>query len=310
MKRFILKVLLFCACAVVMDMAFGQFFSYMRAHAKGGSTANCEYIANRATDDIIILGSSRATHHYSPSIIEDSLGIRCYNCGEEGNGVILAYGRLKMLTNRYKPKLVLYEITPGYDYGILDQNSKYLGYLRAYYSKNGIREVFDDFDDNLSFLKMRSYMYQNTSRLFPDLYDNLAYRDNHKGYSPLYGHMEDTVALAARSIGQDFTIDRLKLEYLEKVIDLCETNQIPIIFMISPRYGVKDHNLTEYLPAISLCERHGVSVFNFIFSPSISDHAEFFQDEGHMNYKGAEIYSRMVIERVLKSYFKHNNGKE
>lgn len=55
----------------------------------------CEYIANKATDDIIILGSSSATHHYVLQIIEDSLGLSCYNCGEEGNGVVLAYGRLK-----------------------------------------------------------------------------------------------------------------------------------------------------------------------------------------------------------------------
>ena len=150
MKKFLLKVLLFFACVVVMDLAFGQFFSFWRTHAKGGSTANCEYIANRATEDIIILGSSRATHHYVPQIIEDSLGMSCYNCGEEGNGVVLAYGRLKMLTDRYKPRLVIYEITPGYDYGTKEPNNKYLGYLRAYYNKDGISELFNDFDGDLS----------------------------------------------------------------------------------------------------------------------------------------------------------------
>ena len=115
MKKFLLKVVLFLACVVIMDLVFGYGFSWLRSHAKGGSTANCEYIANRVEEDIIILGSSRATHHYIPQIIEDSLGMSCYNCGEEGNGVILAYGRLKMLTNRYKPQLILYEITSGYD---------------------------------------------------------------------------------------------------------------------------------------------------------------------------------------------------
>ncbi len=131
MKRFLLKVLLFFACVVVMDNVLGYGFSWLRVNAKGGSTANCEYIANRANEDIIILGSSRAAHHYVPKIIEDSLGMSCYNCGEEGNGVILAYGRLKMLTNRYKPKLIMYEITPGYDYGTIEPNTKFLGYLRS-----------------------------------------------------------------------------------------------------------------------------------------------------------------------------------
>ena len=63
MKKFFLKVLLFFACVVAMDFVFGFGFSWLRSHAKGGSTANCEYIANKSKDDIIILGSSRATHH-------------------------------------------------------------------------------------------------------------------------------------------------------------------------------------------------------------------------------------------------------
>lgn len=149
MKRFIAKVLFFFSLVVLMDITFGFVFSALRAYAKGGSTENCEYIDNRSTDDIIILGSSRATHHYVPQIIEDSLGVSCYNCGEEGNGIVLAYGRYKMLTGRYKSRLIIYEVTPGYDYGTNEPNTKYLGYLRPYYKKIGIKEIFDDFDDEL-----------------------------------------------------------------------------------------------------------------------------------------------------------------
>lgn len=299
MKKFLFKVLLFFACVVVMDLAFGQYFSFLRTHAKGGSTANCEYIANRATDDIIILGSSRATHHYVPQIIEDSLGMSCYNCGEEGNGVVLAYGRLKMLTNRYKPKLVLYELTPGYDYGTKEPNNKYLGYLRAYYNKEGISELFDDFDDNLSWLKMRSKMYQNTSRLLPDLFDNVSYRDNHKGYEPLSGQIKDTTIQRNSSDNKEMAIDSLKLSYVENVIKLCQNEQILVIFIISPRYGMKEIDMSIYEPALSLCQKHGVPVYNYICCPSISEHPEFFQDEGHMNSNGAEKYTNLLVKNVL-----------
>ena len=299
MKKFLLKVLLFFACVVVMDLAFGQFFSILRTHAKGGSTANCEYIANRATDDIIILGSSRASHHYVPQIIEDSLGMSCYNCGEEGNGVVLAYGRLKMLTTRYNPQLIIYEITPGYDYGTSEPNNKYLGYLRAYYNKDGISELFDNFDNDLSWLKMRSKMYQNTSRVLPDILDNVIYRDNHKGYEPLLGQIKETSIQTTIADGKEKAIDSLKLSYVEKVIELCQKEQIQILFVISPRYGIKENNMSGYEPALSLCQKHGVPVYNFICCPSISEHPEFFQDEGHMNSKGAEVYTHFFVKNVL-----------
>lgn len=301
MRKFLLKVLLFFACVVVMDLAFGQFFSYLRAHAKGGSTANGEYIANRATDDIIILGSSRATHHYVPQIIEDSLGVTCYNCGEEGNGVVLAYGRLKMLTNRYKPKLVLYELTPGYDYGSSEPNNKYLGYLRAYYDKEGISEIFDDFDDELSWLKMKSRMYQNTSRLLPDLVDNITFRDNHKGYEPLSGQMNKMIEQSVTPDSQPMSIDSLKLSYVKKVIELCLGKQVPIYFIISPRYGIKESDISIYEPALSICEDYKVPVYNYISCPSVSEYPEYFQDEGHMNRKGAEAYTTLLVNNVLKN---------
>ena len=51
MKKFLLKVLLFFALVVVMDFAWDGVFSWLRSHAKGGSTENCEYIANRCESE-------------------------------------------------------------------------------------------------------------------------------------------------------------------------------------------------------------------------------------------------------------------
>ena len=298
MKKFLLKVLLFFAFVVILDFVFGFVFSWLRIHAKGGSTANCEYIANYANEKLIILGSSRAAHHYIPHIIEDSLGVSCYNCGEEGNGVVLAYGRLKMLIDRYKPKLILYEITPGYDFGTIEPNTKFLGYLRPYYNKDGIKEIFADFDDDLYSLKMVSKMYQNTSRLLPNIVDNIVFRDNMKGYSPLYGKMNITNYSPDKP--KEMEIDSLKLNYVEKVIELAQNNNIPIIFMISPRYGGQS-SIDNYEPALHLCEKHDVRVCNYINCPDIANNEVYFQDAGHMNHEGAFAYTNLLIKEILNN---------
>ena len=303
MKSFFLKVFLFFACVVVMDILFGKVFLYLRAHAKGGSTANCEYIANSANEDIIILGSSRATHHYIPQIIEDSLGVTCYNCGEEGNGIVLAYGRLIMLTNRYKPQLVIYELTPSYDYEKTESNSKYLGYLRPYYEVNGIRGIFDDFDDELSSLKMNSSMYRNTGKLLPNLVDNIIKRDNQKGFAPLYGRM--SIISRNSSAKNKNEVDSLKLSYMERMIVDARRNHIPLIFMVSPCYNT-DNYYIDLEPALSLCEKYGISLYNYIDYKPISDHLDYFQDEEHLNVDGAIAYTNIIIEEVLDSLI---NGK-
>ena len=291
MKKFLLKVLLFFALVVVMDFAFG--FSWLRGHAKGGGTANREYIANRCEDDIIILGSSRATHHYIPKIIEDSLGLSCYNCGEEGNGIVLAYGRLKMLTERYKPKLILYEITPGYDYGTSEPNNRYLGYLRPYYDKDGIREIFDDFDDELSCLKMKSKMYQNSSNLLPYITNNLVYKDTRKGYEPLYGEMEAPKEQSAKIVNP-MEIDSLKLSYLEKMIQLCQNMDIPLVFIVSPWYKY-DEGVEKFTPAFEVCKGYEIPMYNMINEPSICNSYELFHDANHLNDKGASKYTQSIL---------------
>lgn len=301
MKKFLLKVLLFFALVVVMDFAFGLVFSWLRTHAKGGSTANCEYIANNAEEDIIILGSSRAAHHYVPQIIEDSLGLSCYNCGEEGNGIVLAYGRFEMLAQRHKPKLIIYEMTPGYDFGTEEPNTKYLGYLRPYYNKQGIKTIFSDFDDGFSFLKMQFKMYQNTGKLLPNIVDNILLRDNNKGYAPLFGEINQNKH-SVESKENSMEIDSLKLSYVEKLISEAQKMDIPIVFMISPKYGMYSDS-SAYNPEIALCKKYNVPYYNMINDETFASKAVYFQDIGHMNDKGAMAYTQMVVKDVLCNYF-------
>ena len=302
MKKFLLKVLLFFVLVVVMDFAWGSVFTWLRSHAKGGSTANCEYIANRCEDDIIIFGSSRATHHYVPQIIEDSLGMSCYNCGEEGNGIVLAYGRFKMLTNRYKPKLVIYEMTPEFDFGTQDPNTKYLGYLRPYYSKEGVKPIFNSFDDELSFLKMQSKMYQNTGKLLPNLVDNVICRSNNMGYDSLFGTIDiDNTKNPVKKGEGNMSVDSLKLSYVEKMIIDAKKQNVPIVFMMSPKFGM-DTRTVSFEPEITLCERYDIPYYNFLNYEPIADHPYYFQDRDHLNNDGAAAYTQMIVKAVLNKY--------
>jgi len=300
MKKLLLKLALFSVLMVVADILCGFAFYHLRGHAKGGSTANCEYIANKSIDDIVILGSSRATHHYIPQIIEDSLGVTCYNCGEEGNGIVLAYGRYKQLISRYKPKLIIYEVTPSYDYLDVEPNNRYLRYLRPYYDQEGVSELIDDFGGELISIKMLSRMYQNTSRLLPNIIDNIIYRDNRKGFSPLYGTFKP---LANQTeIEENHPIDQKKLNYLEQLIIETQAEHVPLWFIVSPCYE-DNSDISVYQPATSLCEKYNVPFLLFKDLEGIFDNPAFFQDRVHMNIDGAERYTSFICS-LIKEFMK------
>lgn len=77
------------------------------------------------------MGSSRASHHYVPEIISEKLGMSCFNAGQDGNGIILQYGRWKMLSERYTPKLIIYDINPGFDM-VVNDNMTYVDRLKPF----------------------------------------------------------------------------------------------------------------------------------------------------------------------------------
>ena len=142
MKKYLLRITLFFIIVAFVDIAFGKVCDYLRDHTNGGFSGNIHYICEECRDDIIMMGSSRMRHHYVPQVFEDSLGMSCYNAGIDGNGIILSYGFLQMILQRYSPKLIIYDVT-GFDMYV-DDNAKYLEMLRPYYDKSGISDIFCD----------------------------------------------------------------------------------------------------------------------------------------------------------------------
>lgn len=115
MKKFFKKVIIFIIGLVCLDFLIGQIGRYLVAHAKGGDTKLSNYICHQMKDQCVVFGSSRGMHHYDPNIISNSLGLSCWNCSLDGNGIILMYGRYKMLSARYTPKLIVYDVQAGFD---------------------------------------------------------------------------------------------------------------------------------------------------------------------------------------------------
>ena len=300
MKKFVLKVVLFFVLVVAMDFFFGHVFSFMRTHAKGGTTANCEYIANACKEDIIILGSSRAKHHYIPQIIQDTLGLSCYNCGEEGSGIVLAYGRYRQIVERKTPKLIIYEVTPEYDYYLHDADSKYLSPLRPYYSQPCIRALVNDFGGELERLRMLSGMYRNNSKLLSYTLDLVKSPSQTNGYSPLSGQL-DTVRLCdLKTVDKGELFDEHKYRYLEELLKEAKLSKIPILMVVSPIYSFSQ-NKKDYGPARYLCDKYNIPFIDLRNLSELSENPFFFQDVEHLNDNGARAYT-MFFAQQLKQW--------
>ena len=139
MRNFLIKSAIFLTLCGLLDFGLGKIFGYLTVHATGGYTKRDNFISDEVDANILIFGSSRAAHHYVPSILSDSLDMSCYNCGLDGNGIIYGYGKLKTITARYYPKIVILDIQPTFDL-FTNDNCKYLA-LAAVLSISGSRFI-------------------------------------------------------------------------------------------------------------------------------------------------------------------------
>ena len=171
MKKFVSKVIWFLIGLVVLDVLVGLGARYLVGHAKGGDTGLNNYICHEMKDECIVFGSSRGMHHYDPNIIADSLGMSCWNCSLDGNGIILMYGRYKMLSARYTPKMLIYDVQTSFDL-LENDNHKYLRNLRYYYDDPGVDSIFWRVDP-LERLKMLSNCYRYNYQWLQLISDNI-----------------------------------------------------------------------------------------------------------------------------------------
>ena len=306
MKQFLIKIGIFFVLVVAADFLLGAAFTSLVARATEGDNGRNNYICDKTNEDILIFGSSRAIHHYNPQILSDSLGMTCYNCGQDGNGAILNYGRYHLINQRYHPQLVIYDVSAGFDLLAGDDNHKYLGWLKAYYDRDGMDEIFNDVDP-LEGIKMNSWLYRYNSKFTQIVFDNIHPMQSSgiNGFRPIVGEM-DTLKISRNSLEDTIvSYDSLKIAYLMKFIN--ESKDTKLIFTISPSWNGMDEKPFDTIKF--LCKERNIPLINYSNHSKYVHHNEFFADGAHLNQRGAEEYSKDIVTELRKYMrFKDNSS--
>lgn len=294
MKKYICKIILFFFAVAIIDVLFGIVCQYLNNNSKGGGVKSRYYVCKETNEDVLVFGSSRAKSHYVPDIIEDSLGMTCYNTGEDGNGIILSYGYLKMITERYSPQLIIYDV---YRFDIdEDDNMKYLDLMKPYYYEKGIDSIFWSVNPKMRLMMFSNLYRYNTTciRLVGDYVHPMSVYP--KGYFGITKTMDFEPEIIEDPCGD---VDSLKIYYFEKFIQLIRQKEISLVCCMSPLYKAciqKDC----YTPIIQLCNKYDVPFIYLGDNPEISCNKNFFGDRIHLNENGAKLYTEKVIDTIKK----------
>lgn len=303
MCKFLFKVGLFFLLIVIFDVFFGYTMDSITKRIDIGGTGCDNYICDKMTDDLVVFGSSRAEHHYNTQMMSDSLGYSCYNAGEGGCGIILAYGRLLMILERYTPKTIIYEVTPGFDYLDWKDKENNLSRLKPRYYRPGIDSIFWAVDSNERY-KMISGMYRHNS-IF--LQNSIVYlfrlttSNGIKGFRPTDGEM-DVMKIKEDKKQYDskegYMYDTLKIHYLHKFVEI--TKDLNLLFVVSPMWYGQDTLVLE--PIKQICKKKNICLIDYSNSPKYVHRNEYFKDGTHLNARGADEFTKDLIVYLRKRY--------
>ena len=296
MKKIGKKLLLLLLIIVGIDQGYGVVCRHLISHAKGGSVYLNNYICDSITADVLIFGSSKAKNQYDPKILEDTLGMSVFNCGTHGMGMIYNYGRWKIISKRYVPKVLVYEMLPIVDFMIRDDNTIFINPLRPYYGKvEGIDSIFWKVDATEKF-KMWSKTYQ-----YHDFLEYLScYRGGKQpgnGYNiPANTRLDPTTLEPEKDF--QYELDSVKWYYAEKFVKEV-SGRTQLIMAVSPMYSFHDDHggLTKIK---ELCKKYDVPVIDHFCDPEFVDNPDLYIDMAHLNRDGSVKWSKKIASELKR----------
>ena len=285
------------AAFLLLDAGFGFVMETAQSHAMGGDTKNRYYIQNECKDSVLIMGSSRANHHYISDSIAKRFGVPVYNCGIDGYGIVLAYSFLNnIIENGGRPRLIIYDFFPWVDLYVNTDSSRALNFLRPVYNRRGIKEIIDDIDTN-EYVKLNLASYRFNSIFIQILYDAIVQQPFAKGYKPLHGTITSEFRHVEKSAEE---LDSINVKYFKKFLTLADEYDIEIVFVTSPYFHEYKTTSEDANELRDLMGEREFLYITFKNDTAFTGHKELFDDPVHLNHIGAKNFTAAFLDSINK----------
>ncbi len=284
-----------------LDFISGAIIKHFYFRQTSGPEFVTTYSIEKTNADILIFGSSRANHHYYLGVFEQKLKMSCHNAGRDGFDIPYHYALLKAILKRYTPKIIILDLNSDEFHKIQGSYDKLSALLPYYKDHPEIRRIVDLISKNEKF-KMMSHIYPFNSTLSYIILGNTKYnqkrRNEINGYVPIKKVWRGP--LNTYTISDNYELDSVKIRLFESFIKDCCTAKIKIYVINSPYYAKFNNTDKSIEIGQNIAQKYSVPFYDFSNDSTFINHPDLFGDEAHLNYEGANKFSNIVIENVLK----------
>lgn len=300
------KLITFIASIIVILIAFDLLFGYatnfyIKKCGLHGDYKSIEYVMKQCKEDVLFIGSSVVLNSLMPSIIEDSIGVTCYNTGANAQTLHYFHTILNCILKRYTPKMVILGMKPN---ELSREGISRYNLLIPYYhtGSSEIDSILESKNDYEKYL-LQSNLYRYNTIWFRIL-----------SYHFIRGHENTDKGFLAkekpifppnlRYTKENNSVLNNKVLIFEDIIRICKQRGINLIVYFPPiymRYKEKSETIKE---VERICKDKNIHFYNDTQDSIFLAHQDWFYDSSHLNKFGAIEYSKLFAKRLHDSYFK------
>lgn len=267
------------------------------------------YDQEEDTVDVLVLGSSHAFMDINPAILWNEYGIAAYDVCAGYQPMWSSYYYLVEALKTQHPRLIVLE---GYCLYPRDTYDKLVVIGNNYGLKWSPNRVDALRAGTLSWEFMDYLLPLNqTHNRYADLSEG-DFRSN-KG-DPQFDNWKGFVAITnsrpyerrdLNSLTESAELDDKIETYYRKILELAQSEDIPIAVVISPYATITDESQAAYNRAGEIAAEYGVSYYNYNLGDDICglDYATDIAEEGsHLNHLGSAKYTKALGKYLIENY--------
>ena len=302
LSKLILKTCILTVALILSDRIIGTGLEYLFYQQTHGDDYTTLYALEQANEDILIFGTSRASHHYNARAIEATTGISCFNAGRDEMEIPYTEALLKIILKRHKPKVVLLDIGPielGGDKVV--ESERIAATLMPFMNKYPSLESTIGMAGSMEVNKLKvSKTYAYNSKIGSAIQNSYTQLGHHtdKGYEPLYKTID--TAVYKESIWEDMNaqleVNKNYEQTLLNIMTLAKENDIQLVLVISPFYFYNNfNNNPSYNTIKEIVQSNNVLLLDYTNSPLFTGNHQLFNDDVHLNDTGASVFTKEII---------------
>jgi hypothetical protein len=299
MKKILSRLVLLIIVFVIIDFVIGLGLRKILEISPDGRYYKTNYSLKTTTDEVMVFGSSRAEANYVPSVIEEQLGLSCWNAGRGGQSFPFWYLLNAAILERHTPKIVILNI----EYDFLKQREggsfERTGFLRPYYKDfEVIRPILNKISFGEKFLIWSDLYAFNSSYYYlmrPFFFPEVDGKKKDKGWKPLKGSIKNTDVPKIVINEDSRKLDPEFVEMLDDFISSLTKKGCKVIICISPDFKSRFQNSSSINFAR---KREDIIFLNFSEDEYFSENPNFFNDVKHLNREGAIEFSKKLSNEI------------